>query len=151
MAVAFARCDRFGDRYRDLLEICLRDRAVTLDVVLALVRGLFPDVPVSAYGRDEMELDDVVVLAQLAANRGGRVLPVLVYDERFQPEEQPIHLHAIVLSMFHPHDRSKRSFWDAEPPRLGGWRVTSRVDIVPPGFACLVFGWLPPESDDRSH
>jgi hypothetical protein len=144
MAVAYARGDQRGERYRDLLELCLRDHPVTIETVMAMARRLFPDVPVSDYGSDEMELDDVVTLARLAAKRGGRLLPVLVYDERFQSDAEVSHLHAVVLGLFHPDDATRRSFWDAEPPEIAGWRMGSEVDAVPPGFQCLVFGWLPP-------
>lgn len=144
MAVAYARGDQHGDRYRDLLELCLRDHPCSFDIVLGLARGLFPDVPISDYGTDEMEIDDVVTLAQLAAQRDGRVLPVLVYDQRFQNERDELRLDAIALGTFHPDDRAKRSFWDAEPSTAHGWQMSSRVEAVPPGFACLVFGWLPP-------
>jgi hypothetical protein len=146
MAVAFTRGDKLGDRYRDLLELCLRDQPATVSDVLAMARRLFPDVPVSDYGTDEMDVDDAVMLARLAAQREGRVLPVFVYDERFQPEGEMSHLHAVVLGTFHPEDATKRTFWDTEPPEIAGWRMGSRVEFVPPGFQCLVFGWLPPST-----
>ncbi|KAB2900583.1 MAG: hypothetical protein F9K40_09160 [Kofleriaceae bacterium] len=144
MAVAYARGDQHGDRYRDLLELCLRDHPVSVDTVIAMARRLFPDVPVSDYGPDEIEVDDAVTLACLATERGGRVLPVLFYDPGFQPDIEVSHLHAIVLGTFHPGDPTKRSFWDAEPVEIGGWRMGSRVSDAPPGFRCVVFGWLPP-------
>jgi hypothetical protein len=144
MAVAFSRGDQLGDRYRDLLELCLGDQPPTVGNVLAIARQLFPDVPVSDYGTDEMDVEDAVTLARLAAQRDGRVLPVLVYDQQFRPEGALMHLQAVVLARFHPEDSSKRTFWDAEPPHVGGWRMGSRVEFVPPGFQCLVFGWLPP-------
>lgn len=147
MAIAYARGDRRGDSYRDLLELCLRDDADSIEMVLETTRRLFPDIPVSDYGPEEMELDDVLLLARQAAQRNGRLLPVLVYDERFHPEVARNGLHTIVLNRFAPDDPTVRSFWDAEPAQLGGWRMSSRVELVPAGFQTLVFGWLPPSAD----
>jgi hypothetical protein len=28
--------------------------------------------------------------------------------------------------------------------QIDGWRISSRVAVVPGGFDCLVLGWLPP-------
>jgi hypothetical protein len=144
MAIAYARGDEHGHRYRDLLELCVGHYPITIDTAIAMVRRLFPDVPVSDYNADEMEVDDVVMLARLAVQRDARVLPVLVYDERFQPDGELPRKHALVLNVFHPDDASKRSFFDPEPPQVGDCRIGTRLDQVPSGFQCLVFGWLPP-------
>lgn len=150
MAVAYSRGDRLGERYRDLLDLCLRDQSPTIPNVIAVARRLFPEVPISDYGPDEIAVNDAVMLARLAAQRGGRVLPVLVYDEAFEPDGPMPHLHAVVLGTFDPDDATRATFWDTEPPEIGGWRMGSRVELVPPGFRCLVFGWLPPATDLRS-
>jgi hypothetical protein len=144
MAIAYARDDRQGERYRDLLELCLRGQQASMDTVVALTRRLFPDVPVSRYAPDEITLDDAVLLARMAAKRRGYVLPVLSVDRAFDREAVGAHFDTLVLCSFATDNPAARSFWDPEPPDLGGWRMSSRVDLVPVGFHCTVFGWLPP-------
>jgi hypothetical protein len=145
MAIAYAReNDRQGARYRDLLELCLREHPATMDTVVALTRRLFPDVPVSRYAPDEITLDDAILLARMAAKRRGHVLPVLTVDRAFHPEVAGAHLDTVVLCSFATENSAEHSFWDPEPPDIGGWRMSSRVEVVPAGFECTVFGWLPP-------
>lgn len=144
MAIAYARDDRHGDRYRDLLELCLREHQASMDTVVALTRRLFPDVPVSRYATDEITLDDAILLARMAAKRRGFVLPVLSVDHAFHPESVGAHLDTLVLCSFSTDNGGAHSFWDPQPPDIGGWRMSSRVDVVPEGLGCTVFGWLPP-------
>jgi hypothetical protein len=144
MAIAYARADLHGERYRDLLELCLRDHPATMETCIALTRRLFPDVPISLYAPDEIVLEDLVLLARMAVKRRGRVLPVLSIDRAFHPDAPGANHDMLVLGWFGTGARSAHSFWDPEPADIGSWRISNRVDRVPPDFQCTVFGWLPP-------
>jgi hypothetical protein len=145
MAIAYARGETQGERYRDLLELCLRDHPASIETLIAVTRRLFPDVPVSFYAPDEITLDDAVLLARMAAKRRGRVLPVMSFDRAFHPEAADAHLDTLVLCSFATENPAVHSFWDPEAPDRGSWRTSSRVARVPDGFQCTVFGWLPPQ------